>query len=52
MLIAPVADLLEEPEIIIFPDRCLYKVPFAALKQEIKVEGIYQRLSGSASFPL
>ena len=34
MLIAPVADLLEEPEIIIFPDRCLYKVPFAALKQE------------------
>ena len=31
MILAPVADLLEEPEIIIVPDRCLYKVPFAAL---------------------
>ncbi|XP_078351707.1 uncharacterized protein LOC144636381 [Oculina patagonica] len=31
MVIAPVADLLEEPEIIIVPDRSLYKVPFAAL---------------------
>ncbi|XP_078370535.1 uncharacterized protein LOC144654306 [Oculina patagonica] len=31
MIIAPVADLLEEPEIIIVPDRSLYKVPFAAL---------------------
>ena len=31
MIIAPVADLLEEPEIIIVPDRALYQVPFAAL---------------------
>ncbi|XP_078364102.1 tetratricopeptide repeat protein 28-like [Oculina patagonica] len=34
MIIAPVADLLEEPEIIIVPDRSLYKVPFAALPDE------------------
>ncbi|XP_078368932.1 tetratricopeptide repeat protein 28-like [Oculina patagonica] len=34
MLIAPVADLLEEPEIIIVPDRSLNKVPFAALSDE------------------
>ena len=34
ILIAPVADLLEEPEIIVVPDRSLYKVPFAALKKE------------------
>ena len=34
MIIAPVADLLDEPEIIIVPDRILYKVPFAALKNE------------------
>ena len=31
MIIAPAADLLDEPEIIIVPDRSLYKVPFAAL---------------------
>ncbi|XP_078370962.1 tetratricopeptide repeat protein 28-like [Oculina patagonica] len=31
MIIAPVADLLDKPEIIIVPDRSLYKVPFAAL---------------------
>ncbi|XP_078370616.1 uncharacterized protein LOC144654357 [Oculina patagonica] len=31
MIIAPVADFLEEPEIIIVPDRSLYKVPFVAL---------------------
>ncbi|XP_078370596.1 uncharacterized protein LOC144654339 isoform X2 [Oculina patagonica] len=31
MIIAPVAYLLEEPEIIIVPDRSLYKVPFTAL---------------------
>ena len=30
MFIAPVYDLLEEPEVIIVPDRSLYKVPFAA----------------------
>ena len=34
MLIAPVADLLEEPEIIIVPDRSLNQVPFAALTDE------------------
>ena len=34
ILVAPVADLLEEPEIIVVPDPCLYKVPFAALKNE------------------
>ena len=34
LLIAPVADLLDEPEIIIVPDRFLCKVPFAALKDE------------------
>ena len=34
MIIAPVADVLNEPEIIIVPDRFLYKVPFAALKDE------------------
>ena len=33
-IIAPVADLLTEPEIIIVPDRCLYQVPFAALRVE------------------
>ena len=34
LIIAPVADVLEETEIIIVPDRSLYKVPFAALKDE------------------
>ena len=34
MIIAPVADQLDEPEIIIVPDRILYKVPFAAFKDE------------------
>ena len=34
MIIAPVADLLDEPEIIIVPERILYKVPFAAFKDE------------------
>ncbi|XP_022792365.1 tetratricopeptide repeat protein 28-like [Stylophora pistillata] len=33
-IIAPVADLLTEPEIIIVPDRFLYRVPFAALRDE------------------
>ena len=32
VIIAPVAGLLKDPEILIVPDRCLYKVPFAALK--------------------
>ena len=31
MLINPVSNLLEEPEIIIVPDRNLYRVPFAVL---------------------
>ena len=35
MLIAPVADLLEEPEIIIVPDRSLNQVPFAALSDKV-----------------
>ena len=34
MFIAPVYNLLEEPEVIIVPDRCLYKVPFAALREK------------------
>ena len=34
MIIAPVADLLDKPEIIIVPDRLFYKVPFAALEEE------------------
>ena len=34
LLIAPVADLLTEPEIIIVPDRSLYRVPFAALRDQ------------------
>ena len=33
-IIAPVADLLTEPEIIIVPDRFLYRVPFALLRDE------------------
>ena len=31
MIMAPVTDLLDEPEIIIVPDRSFYKVPFVAL---------------------
>ena len=34
IFIAPVVDLLDEPEILIVPDRSLYKMPFAALKDE------------------
>ena len=34
MLINPVSDLLHEPEIIIVPDRGLYRVPFPALLDE------------------
>ena len=33
-IIAPVADYLDEPEIIIVPDRLFYKVSFAALEDE------------------
>ncbi|KAL9986343.1 hypothetical protein ACROYT_G000481 [Oculina patagonica] len=34
MLIAPVAEFLEGPEIVILPDRGLYRVPFPALRDE------------------
>ena len=34
LIIGPVADLLVEPEIIIVPDRVLYKLPFSAFKDE------------------
>jgi len=34
MLISPVAELLEEPELIVVPDRFLNQVPFPALKDE------------------
>ena len=34
LIIAPVVDLLEGPEIIIVPDRSLYNIPFAALPDE------------------
>ncbi len=34
LIIAPVADLLEGPEIIIVPEPCLYSVPFPALLDE------------------
>ena len=34
MIIAPVAKFLDEPELMIVPHRSLYKVPFAALKDE------------------
>ena len=34
MLISPVADLLEEPEIIVVPDRSLNQIPFPALTDE------------------
>ena len=34
MIIAPVADQLTEPKIIIIPERSLYRVPFAALRDQ------------------
>ena len=34
MIIAPVADFLDQRELVIVPDRVLYKVPFAALMDE------------------
>ena len=34
MIIAPVADFLHQSELLIVPDRVLYKVPFAALMDE------------------
>ena len=34
LIIAPVMDFLEGPEIIIYPDRALYQIPFAALTDE------------------
>ncbi|PFX13016.1 Tetratricopeptide repeat protein 28 [Stylophora pistillata] len=38
IIIAPVVDLLTEPEIIIVPDSCMYQIPFTALTDE---EGKY-----------
>ena len=34
MIIAPVADCLDESEVVVVPDRVFYKVPFAALMDE------------------
>ena len=34
LLVHPVSDLLDEPEIIVVPDRSLYRVPFPALLDE------------------
>ena len=34
LIIAPVADLLKEPEILIVPESCMYQVPFAASSDE------------------
>ena len=34
LIVAPVADFLEGPEIVIVPDRSLYNIPFAALPKE------------------
>ena len=39
LIITPVADLLTEPEIVIVPERSLYRVPFAALRD--KSDGRY-----------
>ena len=49
MIVTPVADLLEEPEIIIIPDPLLYRIPFAALtndkvKEETKYLSDTQRI--------
>ncbi|PFX28017.1 Tetratricopeptide repeat protein 28 [Stylophora pistillata] len=35
IIIAPVASLLKQPEIIIVPDSCMYQVPFSALGDEV-----------------
>ena len=34
IIIAPVASLLKEPEILIVPESCMYQVPFAAISDE------------------
>ena len=34
LIFAPVGDLLTEPEIIIVPEKCSYRVPFAALRAD------------------
>ena len=34
MIFAPVADFLDQPELVIVPDRALYNVPYAALKDK------------------
>ena len=48
-IIAPVEDLLTEPEIVIEPDRFSYRVPFAALRDEPNGKSVYQRITKSAS---
>ena len=49
LIVTPIADLLEEPEIIIIPDPLLYRIPFAALtndkvKEETKYLSDTQRI--------
>nr|XP_058947036.1 tetratricopeptide repeat protein 28-like [Pocillopora verrucosa] len=34
IIIAPMANLLKEPEIVIVPESCMYQVPFAAISDE------------------
>ena len=34
LIIAPMANLLKEPEILIVPESCMYQVPFAAISDE------------------
>ena len=35
LIIAPVVDLIDDPEVIIVPERSLYNIPFAALPDDI-----------------
>ncbi|XP_022809095.1 tetratricopeptide repeat protein 28-like, partial [Stylophora pistillata] len=42
IFIAPIYDLLEEPEVIIVPHNTLYKVPFAALSEKEGAEYLSQ----------
>ena len=42
-IIAPVADLLTEPEIVIVPDRFSYRVPIAALRDESAEEYLSEK---------
>ena len=38
LIVAPMVNFFEEPEIIIVPEGCLYNIPFAALRDE---KGVY-----------